>query len=54
MPFHLADQVCDIDEPREFYRVKLSLSEEPSDSAWSDFSLNKAKKEALCVVQHSD
>ncbi|WP_372896995.1 VOC family protein [Stieleria sp.] len=38
-PFHLAIQVRDVDEAREFYGVKMGLAEGRSDSAWIDFNL---------------
>jgi len=38
-PFHLAIQVRDIDEAREFYGVKLGLPEGRSSSEWVDFNL---------------
>lgn len=38
-PFHLAIQVRDIDEAREFYGVKMGLAEGRSDTAWIDFNL---------------
>ena len=38
-PFHLAIQVRDIDEAREFYGAKMGLPEGRSDSTWIDFDL---------------
>lgn len=38
-PFHLAIQVRDIDEARDFYGVKMALPEGRSDSQWIDFNL---------------
>lgn len=38
-PFHLAIQVRDIDEARDFYGVKMGLAEGRSDAAWIDFNL---------------
>jgi extradiol dioxygenase family protein len=38
-PFHLAIQVRDIDEAREFYGQKLGLPEGRSASEWIDFNL---------------
>lgn len=38
-PFHLAIQVRDIDEAREFYGQKMGLSEGRSDAAWIDFNM---------------
>ena len=38
-PFHLAIQVRDIDEAREFYGKKLGLSEGRSSGDWIDFDL---------------
>lgn len=38
-PFHLAIQVRDVDEARDFYGVKMGLSEGRSDTCWVDFSL---------------
>lgn len=38
-PFHLAIQVRDIDEAREFYGKKLGFSEGRSDSSWIDFNM---------------
>lgn len=38
-PFHLAIQVRDVDEARDFYGVKMGLAEGRSDSAWIDFNL---------------
>jgi hypothetical protein len=38
-PFHLAIQVRDIDEAREFYGKKLGLSEGRSSVDWIDFDL---------------
>ena len=38
-PFHLAIQVRDIDEAREFYGSKLGLPEGRSAPDWIDFSL---------------
>ena len=38
-PFHLAIQVRNIDEAREFYGVKMGLPEGRSDTCWIDFSL---------------
>lgn len=37
-PFHLAIQVRDIDEAREFYGTKLGFQEGRSDSNWIDFN----------------
>ena len=38
-PFHLAIQVRDIDDAREFYGKKLGLSEGRSSVDWIDFDL---------------
>ena len=38
-PFHLAIQVRDIAEAREFYGIKMGLPEGRSDTAWIDFDL---------------
>jgi len=38
-PFHLAIQVRDIDEAREFYGVKMGLPEGRSSTDWIDFNL---------------
>ena len=38
-PFHLAIQVRDIDEAREFYGVKMRLPEGRSAEEWIDFNL---------------
>ena len=38
-PFHLAIQVRDIDEARDFYGVKMGLSEGRSAKEWIDFNL---------------
>jgi uncharacterized protein len=38
-PFHLAVQVRDIDEARQFYGVKMGLAEGRSAAAWIDFDL---------------
>jgi extradiol dioxygenase family protein len=38
-PFHLAIQVRDVNEARDFYGVKMGLAEGRSDSAWIDFNL---------------
>lgn len=38
-PFHLAIQVRDIDEAREFYGNKMSLAEGRSSDQWIDFNL---------------
>ena len=38
-PFHLAIQVRDIDEARNFYGLKMGLSEGRSDFSWIDFCL---------------
>lgn len=38
-PFHLAIQVRDIDEARDFYGVKMGLSEGRSSDHWIDFNL---------------
>ncbi|GJM13719.1 MAG: glyoxalase [Pseudohongiella sp.] len=38
-PFHLAIQVRDIDEAREFYGVKMGLPEGRSADQWIDFNL---------------
>ena len=38
-PFHLAIQVRDIDEAREFYGDKMGLAEGRSDAHWIDFNL---------------
>jgi extradiol dioxygenase family protein len=38
-PFHLAIQVRDIDEAREFYGLKMGLPEGRSDSKWIDFNM---------------
>ncbi|MEO1617903.1 MAG: VOC family protein [Planctomycetota bacterium] len=38
-PFHLAVQVRDISEAREFYGEKMGLAEGRSDTNWIDFNL---------------
>ena len=38
-PFHLAIQVRDIDEARDFYGVKMGLPEGRSANEWIDFNL---------------
>jgi extradiol dioxygenase family protein len=38
-PFHVAVQVRDIDEAREFYGVKMGLPEGRSSEDWIDFNL---------------
>ncbi len=38
-PFHLAFQVRDIDEARDFYGVKMELPEGRSDASWIDFNM---------------
>lgn len=38
-PFHLAIQVRDVAEAREFYGIKMGLPEGRSDTAWIDFDL---------------
>lgn len=38
-PFHLAIQVRNIDEAREFYGVKMGLPEGRSDTCWIDFNM---------------
>ena len=38
-PFHLAIQVRDIDEARDFYGVKMNLPEGRSAESWVDFNL---------------
>lgn len=38
-PFHLAIQVRDIDEAREFYGKKMGLAEGRSSNEWIDFDL---------------
>ena len=38
-PFHLAIQVRDIDEARDFYGTKLGLPEGRSDEKWIDFNM---------------
>lgn len=38
-PFHLAIQVRDIDEARDFYGVKMGLPEGRSSDHWIDFNL---------------
>ena len=38
-PFHIAVQVRDIDEAREFYGYKMGLSEGRSASDWIDFDM---------------
>ena len=38
-PFHLAVQVRDIDEARDFYGVKMGLPEGRSDTSWIDFNM---------------
>lgn len=38
-PFHLAVQVRDIDEAREFYGVKLGFPQGRSADAWIDFDM---------------
>jgi len=38
-PFHLAIQVRDIDEAREFYGHKMGLAEGRSSAEWVDFNL---------------
>ncbi|MCG8649288.1 MAG: VOC family protein [Pirellulales bacterium] len=38
-PFHLAIQVRDIDEAREFYGIRMGLPEGRSDSTWIDWNM---------------
>ena len=38
-PFHVAVQVRDIDEAREFYGIKMGLSEGRSAENWVDFNM---------------
>ena len=38
-PFHLAAQVRDIDEARDFYGCKMGFPEGRSDEAWVDFDM---------------
>jgi uncharacterized protein len=38
-PFHLAIEVRDVDEARDFYGIKMGLPEGRSDTCWIDFSL---------------
>mgnify|MGYP001818579769 FL=1 len=38
-PFHIAIQVRDIDEARDFYGVKMGLSEGRSAGTWIDFNM---------------
>jgi extradiol dioxygenase family protein len=38
-PFHLAIQVRDVDEARDFYGAQMGLPEGRSDSTWIDFNL---------------
>ena len=38
-PFHIAVQVRDIDEARDFYGVKMGLPEGRSTEAWIDFNM---------------
>ena len=38
-PFHIAVQVRDIDEARDFYGVKMGLSEGRSMDTWIDFNM---------------
>jgi extradiol dioxygenase family protein len=38
-PFHLAIQVRDISESRDFYGVKMGLSEGRSDEKWIDWNM---------------
>ncbi len=38
-PFHVAVQVRDIDEAREFYAVRMGLPEGRSAAAWIDFNM---------------
>jgi uncharacterized protein len=38
-PFHIAVQVRDIDEARDFYGIKMGLSEGRSTEAWIDFNM---------------
>jgi len=38
-PFHIAVQVRDIDEARDFYGVKMGLSEGRSSDDWIDFNM---------------
>ena len=38
-PFHIAVQVRDIDEARDFYGVKMGLSEGRSMGTWIDFNM---------------
>ena len=38
-PFHLAIQVRDIDEAKDFYGVKMGLAEGRSSEQWIDFNL---------------
>ncbi len=38
-PFHIAIQVRDIDEARDFYGVKMGLPEGRSAETWIDFNM---------------
>ncbi len=38
-PFHIAFQVRDIDEARDFYGIKMGLPEGRSDEKWIDFNM---------------
>lgn len=38
-PFHIAFQVRDLDEARDFYGVKLGFPEGRSDTSWIDFNM---------------
>jgi len=38
-PFHLAIQVRDLEEARDFYGAKLGFSEGRSDNTWIDFNM---------------
>ena len=38
-PFHIAIQVRDIDEAREFYGVKMGLPQGRSDTNWIDYNM---------------
>ena len=53
-PFHLAIQVRDIDEAREFYGRKLGLPEGRSSDQWIDFNLFGHQLVIDAVPGHED
>lgn len=52
-PFHLAIQVRDIAEAREFYGAKLGFSEGRSDTHWVDFNMFGHQLVAHLNPEHS-